>query len=100
MTIGTSIKCGSLSFGFTFTCHTLPCRDRLLPWEDSKEPALSGLTRTGDTENRGSFRCGFCSGFYRGPHPVSNECEPLPESVSTDAPALRVRDSIRPRRLQ
>ena len=31
------------------------------------------LMRTGDTENRGSSRCGFCFGFYRGPHPVSND---------------------------
>src|SRR3984893_4051963 len=108
MTIGTSIICASFlfpSFCFMFTCHTPPRRNAKLAGEDRKWPTFvfrtySGLTRTGDTENRGSFRCGFCSGFYRGPHPVSNECGSLPESVSTDAPALRVRASPRHRQHQ
>src|SRR5579862_6723284 len=88
MTIGTSIILGSLLF--TFTCHTPPQRNRLPCLEGSKKPAQSGLTRTGDTENRGSFRCGFCSGFYRGPHLVSNEREPLQKSVLTARRARRV----------
>src|SRR5579871_1505120 len=100
MTIGTSIICGSLfcrSLLFTFTPHSAPTQP-LHAWGGfERGRVFSGLTRTGDTENRGSFRCGFCSGFYRGPHPVSNERGPLPKSVSTDVPALRVRDSTRPR---
>src|SRR5438270_9179618 len=54
--------------------------------------------RTGDTEIRGSFRCGFCFGFYRGPHPVSNERGPLRKSVLSAERALQFRDSTRPRR--
>src|SRR5215475_5190561 len=33
--------CGSLSFGFTFTCHTPPDATSSLHGEDSKEPAYS-----------------------------------------------------------
>src|SRR5215471_19110277 len=49
-----------------------------------------GTTQTDDTEIRGSFRCGSCSGFYRGPHPESNACGPLPETVLIAMPARRV----------
>src|ERR1700739_936488 len=101
MTIGTSIICGSLSFGLTFTCHTPPQPDILLGWRGFESArGFSGFTRTGDTEIRGSFRCGFCSGFYRGPHPVSIERGPLPESVCSAGRGLLIRESTRLRRLQ
>src|SRR5581483_445680 len=97
ITIGTSIICGS--FGFTsLPCHTPPQRNGHLLWGWVERSAC--LMRTGDTENRGSFRCGFCSGFYRGPHPVSNERGPLPESVWSAGRALQSHDStpLRPLR--
>src|ERR1051326_1303749 len=99
MTIGTSIICGSLFF--TFTCHTPPRRHLLLAWGGfERARAFSDVTRTGDTEIRGSYRCGFCSGFYRGPHLVSNERGPLPESVLSAGPVRRVHDLTRHHRLQ
>src|SRR5579859_6927202 len=99
ITMGTSIICGSFSLVFTFTCHTPPQRNALVAWRGF-ECVFSGLTLTDDTEIRGSFRCGFCSGFYRGPHPVSNECGPLRESVWSAGRGLRPRDSTRLRRPQ
>src|SRR5580658_2976625 len=96
MTIGTSIMCASFlfpSFCFMFTCHTAPQCNANLAGEDSKvvhvHVVLPCATRTGDTENRGSFRCGFCCEFYRGPHPVSNERGPLRKSVLTAGPGLQ-----------
>ena len=58
----------------------LPRRDLFVCEGGSK---VVRLTRTGDTKNRGSSRCGFCSGFYRAPHRVSNERAPPPKSVSS-----------------
>src|SRR5208282_606611 len=49
-------------------------------------------TRTDDTENRGSSRCGFWFVSYRGPHPVSNALVLLRTSVLIVWPALPVRD--------
>src|SRR5450432_2865764 len=104
MTIGTSIMRASFvfeSFCFMFTCHTPPRRNAYLALERiSKVVRVFCVTRTGDTENRGSFRCGFCFGFYRGPHPVSNERGPLPESVSSAGRGRQSRDSHRPPRPQ
>src|SRR5581483_1354741 len=94
ITIGTSIICGS--FGFTsLPCHTPPQRNGHLLWGWVERSAC--LMRTGDTEIRGSFRCGFCFGFYRGPHPVSNERGPLRKSVLSAERALQFHDSTRPR---
>src|SRR5436305_14945397 len=87
MAIGTSIMCGSLreslcqSFIFACPCHTPPQRNICLSWGGLKVVRAFLITRTGDTDSRGSFRCGFCLGFYRGPHPVSNEWVSLLESV-------------------
>src|SRR3954470_11147522 len=100
MTIGTSIMCGSLlleSLFFTFTCHTPPQPDTVLDWRGFDRVCVFWTTQTDDTEIRGSFRCGFYFGFYRGPHLVSNECGPLPESAWIDERQLRVRDSTRHR---
>src|ERR1039458_6507089 len=52
------------------------------------------IVLTGDTENRGFSRCGFLSGFYRGPHPVSNERVLLRMSVLIVWPALPVPDLV------
>src|ERR1051326_2229821 len=94
MTIGTSIICGSLFF--TFTCHTPPRRHLLLAWGGfERARAFSHVTRTDDKEIRGSCRCGFCSGFYRGPHLVSIERGPLPKSVLSAGRVRRVHDSVR-----
>src|SRR5205823_9876466 len=84
MTMGTNIICGS----FTFTCHT-PAPKNLACGGGSK---WSAFTRTGDTKNRGSFRCGFYFGFYPAHHHVSNELEWLPTFVLTAWPALRPPD--------
>src|SRR5208282_889461 len=54
--------------------------------EGRKCPRRLRATRTGDKENRGSFRCGFSSGFYRGPHPLSNELALLLTFASTVLP--------------
>src|SRR5580704_14797541 len=100
MTIGTSIICGS--FGFM----VLP--DLFLPNLPHSTPnclvhsrggsivvrvlfyllsSIYGLrsrsTQTGDKEIRGSSRCGFYSGFYRGPHPLSIARAPLRKFVLT-----------------
>src|ERR1019366_7766306 len=96
ITIGTSIICGS--FVFTFTLSTLQpgSRSRGGSGEDRNGPRF--YTRTDGTENPGSFRCGFLSGFYPGPHPVSNERVQLQTSVLIVWPALRVRDRALHRR--
>src|SRR6202162_6059019 len=102
MTIGTSIICGS----FFFIIH--PPRRPALPPSAPKHrlhssgsvesgPRLFQSTRTGDKENRGSSRCGFLFGFYRGPHPLSNERAPLRTSVLTVEPVLPTPGSL-PRR--
>src|SRR6266849_10422889 len=83
MTMGTSIICGS----FTFTCHT-PAPENLA----YGEVEVVRPKRTGGTENRGAFRCGFYFEFYRAPHHVSNEPRLLPESVSTVWPGPRLPD--------
>src|ERR1700721_3161952 len=87
MTIGTNIICGS--FGFTFTCHPPP---RIIACDLGEGRKWSAsffrITRTGDKENRGSSRCGFSFGFYRGPHPVSNELAPLRRFAWTVWPEL------------
>src|SRR5450755_23997 len=59
----------------------------------SKWPAPLLITRTDDTENRGSSRCGFLFVSYRGPHPVSNERALLRTSALIAGPAIRAPDS-------
>src|SRR5277367_2234452 len=66
-------------------------------------PLLPGLLwefvmRTDDTESRGSFRCGFYSGFYPALHRVSNGSGWLPEFVSIARPELPPRDRFPHRR--
>src|SRR4029077_2939755 len=83
MTMGTNIILGS----FTFTVHT-PVPDYLLFWEDREVR----IRRTGDIENRGSFRCGFYFGFYRALHHVSNGPGSHPASVLIEWRARRSPD--------
>src|ERR1035437_104060 len=89
ITIGTSIICGSFVFTFTLS-HSRP--EVGLDGSGRIEMVRIIITRTGDTENRGSSRCGFLSGFYRGPHPVSNERALLRTAVLIVCPTIPVPD--------
>src|ERR1700678_820552 len=93
MTIGTSIICGSFCVIFPPTLspnlpHSAPNYSLHSRGGSKVVRIFLPFMRTGDKEIRGSSHCGFYSGFYRGPHPLSNEHAPLPTSVLTVAPAL------------
>src|ERR1700733_12632520 len=98
MTIGTSIICGSFCFMVIWPAHlphSAPNQRSRYPGKSRKWSAFFfRFTRTGDKESPGSFRCGFSFGFYRGPHPVSNERELLRTSVLTVVRETPARGSV------
>src|SRR5271165_1962965 len=74
------------------TCHTPPRTTACILGEGRKwSTSFFRFTRTDDKEIRGSSRCGFYSGFYRGPHPVSIAPAPLRPSASIAGPRLQSR---------